>query len=66
MGDIIKQCKQYSEIEAEAVLHVDEVGESFYNAHKILAGIKKGLDPNNVANPTRLLNMETIDRGTQK
>lgn len=57
MGDIIKQCKKYSEIEAEAVLHVDEVGEVFYNAHKILAGIKKGLDPNNMANPTRLLNM---------
>ena len=38
------------------------VGPAFANYHILLAKIKKALDPNNVANPTRLINMEKMER----
>ena len=37
-----------------------QVGPSFANFHLILSKIKKALDPHNVANPTRLIDMEKI------
>jgi hypothetical protein len=36
-------------------------GPAFANFHLILAKIKKALDPNNVANPTRLIDMEAME-----
>jgi len=40
---------------------MNKVGASFANIHIPLAKIKKSIDPNNVANPTRLINMEEVD-----
>jgi hypothetical protein len=40
---------------------MDKVGPSFANIHLPLAKIKKGIDPNNVANPTRLINMDEVN-----
>ena len=37
-------------------------GPAFANFHLILAKIKKALDPNNVANPTRLIDMEAMEK----
>jgi hypothetical protein len=37
-------------------------GPVFANFHLILAKIKKALDPNNVANPTRIIDMEAIEK----
>jgi len=39
----------------------NRIGPNFANAHVILARIKKALDPNNVANPPRLINMESVE-----
>ncbi len=39
------------------VAPANRVGSAFGNFHFILASIKQALDPNNVANPTRLINM---------
>jgi len=36
-------------------------GPIFTNYHLILAKIKKALDPNNVANPTRIIDMEAME-----
>ena len=41
---------------------LDKVGSNFANAHLIVARIKKALDPNNVANPPRLINMERMKK----
>jgi len=38
------------------------IGPAFANFHIPLAKIKKALDPNNVANPTRLINMEAMEK----
>jgi len=38
------------------------VGPAFANFHLLLAGIKARLDPNNIANPTRLIDMDKMDR----
>jgi len=38
----------------------DRIGAAFANFHLILAKIKEVLDPNNVANPARFINMEKI------
>jgi len=39
----------------------DRIGTAFADFHVIVARIKKALDPNNVANPARFINMETIE-----
>ena len=39
----------------------ERTGPAYANFHLILAQIKKALDPNNVANPSRLINMEKIE-----
>ena len=62
MGFAVERCIKNSQIEAAAVLNVDKVGPAFYNVHKILGRIKKQLDPNNVANPTRLLDMDAMEK----
>jgi len=40
----------------------DRTGSQFANFHIRLAKIKKALDPNNVANPPRLINMEKMEK----
>jgi hypothetical protein len=37
-------------------------GPVFANFHLILGRIKKALDPNNVANPTRIIDMDTLEK----
>jgi len=37
------------------------IGPAFGNFHRILAKIKRGLDPNNIANPTRLIDVNKVD-----
>jgi len=37
------------------------IGSAFANIHLLVAKIKKALDPNNVANPTRFIDMEKIE-----
>ncbi len=41
-------------------LHV--VGPTFSNIHLLFGKIKKGFDPNNVANPTRIIDMEQMEK----
>jgi len=40
----------------------NRTGPSFANFHLILARIKKALDPNNIANPRRLIDMEATEK----
>lgn len=37
-------------------------GPAFANIHLLVGKIKKALDPNNMANPTRLVNMEKLEK----
>ena len=39
----------------------DRTGAAFANIHLLVARVKRALDPNNVANPTRLINMEKME-----
>ena len=45
------------------VAPVSRIGPAFANIHQIQAKIKKAFDPNNVANPTRLIDMERLEPG---
>lgn len=45
-----------------ATTPVNVSGPSFANFHVPLAKIKKALDPNNVSNPTRFIDMEAMER----
>jgi len=40
----------------------NRTGTAFANFHLIVAKIKKALDPNNVANPTRFINIEKMEK----
>jgi len=42
------------------------MGPKFANFHIPLAKIKKALDPNNVSNPTRFIDMDAIEREEKK
>jgi len=44
----------------------NRIGSAFANFHQIVAKIKKALDWNNVANPTRFINMEAIEKTEEK
>jgi glycolate oxidase len=39
-----------------------KVGKIFANTHLIAAGIKKALDPNNIANPSRFIDIEAMEK----
>ena len=39
----------------------NRIGAAFANIHLLVAKIKKALDPNNIANPTRFINMEAME-----
>jgi len=39
-----------------------QLGSFYYNAHLLIGEIKNGLDPNNIANPTRLIDMANMER----
>jgi len=39
-----------------------QVGPSFANFHLIVSKIKKAIDPHNVANPTRFIDMEKVEK----
>lgn len=41
-------------------LEASAVGPTFANIHLLLANIKKALDPNNIANPTRVIDMRKV------
>jgi len=41
---------------------VVQLGSFFCNVHLLLGEIKNGLDPNNIANPTRIINMEEMEK----
>jgi hypothetical protein len=45
-----------------AALH--KTGKAFSNTHKIAAGLKKALDPNDVANPTRFIDVKALEEET--
>ncbi|MCK4698103.1 MAG: hypothetical protein KAT53_07365, partial [Dehalococcoidia bacterium] len=44
------------------VAPANRIGPAYANYHLILAGIKKALDLNNVANPTRLIDVERMEK----
>ncbi|MFC2068046.1 hypothetical protein ACFLTP_03425, partial [Chloroflexota bacterium] len=57
--------RQFKERSVElmmAMLPQNIVGPAFNNIHQITAQIKKALDPNYVANPTRFIDMEGMDK----
>jgi len=44
------------------VAPANRIGATFSNFHQILGKIKKAFDPNNVANPTRFIDMERMEK----
>jgi glycolate oxidase len=48
------------------VAPANRTGPVYANFHMILAKIKKGLDPNNVANPTRLIDIDRMEKEKNK
>jgi hypothetical protein len=60
--EVDKMVREESIIGSRCELKIAQYGECFSNIHHLLAGIKKKLDPNNLSNPTRLIDMEIMDR----
>ncbi len=47
---------------AGAAMEASASGKQFAGIHLLIAGVKRALDPNNVANPTRLIDMDKMAR----
>jgi len=62
LQDQIKIAVENSSPFAFVFRQVNKVGPAFSNIHLILGKIKNGLDPNNLANPTRLIDMEEMEK----
>ena len=50
----------------QGIVPANRIGPAYANYHLILAPIKKALDPHNVANPTRLINIAAMEKGPKK
>jgi hypothetical protein len=60
--EIIAQDIEGQTIEfSSCIAPANRIGPAFANFHLILAKIKGALDPINVANPTRLIDMEKME-----
>lgn len=44
-----------------SIAPANRIGSAFSDFHLILAEIKKAIDPNNIANPTRLIDMDALE-----
>ena len=44
------------------LLPMNLTGHLYNNVHLFFARIKKALDPNNIANPTRVIDMEAMEK----
>lgn len=69
IGGILKDVIGKSERESTPAFLIttapcDRTGHAFANIHLLVAKLKNALDPNNVANPTRFINMEKMGDGT--
>ncbi len=63
MGELIRYDRQNSIISlTSSMAPLNVVGRDFANVHLLVAKIKKAIDPNNVANPTRLIDMEKMEK----
>jgi len=60
--DLKERAFQYT----SALARADRVGPVYADYHLFLTPIKKALDPNNVANPTRLVDLEAWEKKTKK
>lgn len=61
--DVITQAIENSVLDTGCFYDASLTGPTFANIHLLLAGIKKALDPNNLASPTRLINIDKIEQG---
>jgi hypothetical protein len=62
LDGIKKNVQQGIASHAIAAVPYNFTGESFANVHLIVAKIKRALDPNNIANPSRLVDMEAMEK----
>ncbi len=60
--DIIRTALQNSAAPTATIGALAQLGSFFYNVHLLLGEIKNGLDPNNIANPTRLIDMGEMEK----
>jgi hypothetical protein len=61
-GEVLRAGMKEQNLSGATGALLNAVGPTFANVHLIMAKIKKSLDPNNVANPTRLIDMEKLER----
>ncbi|MFC2018796.1 FAD-binding oxidoreductase [Chloroflexota bacterium] len=61
--DLIKRGRRDSIIDlATGMTGLTVIGKDFANIHLLMGRIKKSVDPNNVANPTRFVNLEKLEQ----
>ena len=60
-GEVLKSGMKGQTMSGVIGVPFNVIGPAFADIHQIVARIKKSLDPNNVANPTRLIDMEKME-----
>jgi hypothetical protein len=60
--DMVKTALQNLAAPTVTVGAIAQLGSQFGNIHILLGEIKNALDPNNIANPTRLINMSELEK----
>lgn len=62
-SDQIAQEIEYGAVQyTSGIAPANRIGAAYANYHLILYKIKKALDPKNIANPTRLINISAMEK----
>jgi hypothetical protein len=59
---IVKYQNEHHIFSATDAFEASRVGPKYANIHYLIASIKKDLDPNNIASPSRLVDMKAMER----
>jgi hypothetical protein len=63
-GTFMNELKHGNAGMSQVMMPMNAIGERYHNMHEYVYKIKKALDPNNISNPTRVIDIKAMEAGT--